>query len=172
MLDSSRRILLYAGLGLLAGVFFLLDWLLPVGTTVELLQVAVILLTLFLPGRAPTVGFGLVTTLLVGLGCVLQFGRAVPADVLMNRGLVLAGLWVAVAVVLRYKQVRQAQRESEAKAQAILETTVDGIITIDAEGTLEISSELGDGTVVTCTLPGTADIATEHDQAQQPALGA
>jgi len=56
MLDSSRRLLFCVGLGVLAGVFFLLDWLLPVGTTMELLQVAVILLTLFVPGRAPTVG--------------------------------------------------------------------------------------------------------------------
>jgi PAS domain S-box-containing protein len=43
--------------------------------------------------------------------------------------------------VLRYKRVRQAQRESEAKAQAILETTVDGIITIDADGHIESFNE-------------------------------
>ena len=137
MLDTSRRLLLYAGLGLLTGTFFLLDWAVPIGATVELLQVAVILLTLFLPGRIPTLAFGLVTTLFVGLGYVLQFGGTGSPEALMNRGLVLAGLWTAVAVVLRYKQMRQAQRESEAKAQAILETTVDGIITIDAEGTIE-----------------------------------
>ena len=137
MLGSSRRLLLYAGLSLLAGLFFLLDWALPIGAPVEMLQVAVILLTLFLSGRAPTLVFGLVTTLFVGIGGVLQFGGVLPTEALMNRGLVLVGLWTAVAVVLRYKRVRQAQRESEAKAQAILETTVDGIITIDAEGTIE-----------------------------------
>ncbi|MFB6098963.1 MAG: PAS domain S-box protein [Salinibacter sp.] len=137
MFDTSRRLLLYVGLGLLSGTFFLLDWLLPVGTAVELLQVAVILLTLFLPGRRSTLGFGLVTTLFVGIGHLTQFEPAPSTEALMNRGLVLAGLWTAVGVVLRYKQMRQARRESEAKAQAILETTVDGIITIDAEGTIE-----------------------------------
>jgi len=137
MLNSSRRLLLYAGLSLLAGLFFLLDWALAIGAPVEMLQVAVILLTLFLSGRAPTLVFGLVTTLFVGIGGVLQFGGVLPPEALMNRGLVLVGLWTAVAVVLRYKRVRQAQHESEAKAQAILETTVDGIITIDAEGTIE-----------------------------------
>ncbi len=137
MIDSSRRILLYVGIGTLSGAFFALDWLLPVSASVELLQVAVILLTLFLPGRGATLGFGLLTSLFVGIGYALEFGPADPVEALLNRGLVLAGLWTAVAVMLRYKQIRQAQRESEAKAQAILETTVDGIITIDAEGTIE-----------------------------------
>ena len=137
MSPPPRRFLLYAGLGLLSGAFFLLDWLLPVGPTIEMLQVAVILLTLFLPRRASTLGLGLLTTVFVGLGGALQYGEGLPAETLMDRGLVLAGLWAAVAVVLRHKQVRQAQRESEAKAQAILETTVDGIITIDPDGLIE-----------------------------------
>jgi len=106
----SRRIPLYVGLGLLSGAFFLLDWMLPMGATVEMLQVAVILLTLFLEGRGPTIGFGLLTTAFVGLGCALEFAASVPAEALMERGLVLAGLWTAVAVVLRYKRVRQARR--------------------------------------------------------------
>jgi PAS domain S-box-containing protein len=146
MLDASRRLLPYIGLGALATTFFLLDWVLPVGTTVELLQVAVILLTLFLPGRAPTLGYGLLATLFVGAGCVVESAQVGAVQGLLNRGLVnrglvLAGLWAAVAVVLRYKQVRQAQRESDAKAQAILETTVDGIITIDEAGTIESFNE-------------------------------
>ena len=141
MIGTSRQLLLHVGLGLLAGTFFVFDWVLPVGAAVELLQVAVILLTLFLSGRRSTLGFGLATTVFVGLGYVVQFEQPPPTEALMNRGLVLAGLWTAVAVVLRYKQVRQAQRESEAKAQAILETTVDGIITIDAEGTIESFNE-------------------------------
>jgi hypothetical protein len=106
----SRRIPLYVGLGLLSGAFFLLDWMLPMGATVEMLQVAVILLTLFLEGRGPTIGFGLLTTAFVGLGCALEFAASVPAEALMERGLVLAGLWTAVAVVLRYKRVRQSTR--------------------------------------------------------------
>jgi two-component system sensor kinase FixL len=137
MIDSSRRLLLYAGLGTLSGLFCLLEWALPAGTTVGLLQVAVILLTLFLPGRTSTVVFGLVTTLFVGLGYAIELGQMDPTRGLITHGLVLAGLWTAVAVVLRYKKLRQAQRESEARAQAVLETTVDGIITIDAEGTVE-----------------------------------
>ncbi|WP_232797971.1 PAS domain S-box protein [Salinibacter altiplanensis] len=136
-----RRIFLCVGLGLLSGALFLLDWMLPIGATVEMLQVAVILLTLFLPGQGATLGLGLLTTVFVGLGCVLKFEAFVPPEALMERGLVLAGLWTAVAVVLRYKRVRQAQRESEAKAQAILETTVDGIITIDAGGIIESFNE-------------------------------
>jgi len=137
MLDPTRRLLLYAGLGLLVTTFFLIDWGLPMGATVEMLQVAVILLTLFVPGCTSTIVFGLITTGVVVLGGALQFGSGLPTQSLLNRGLVLVGLWMAVAVVLRYKQIRQARRESEAKAQAILDTTVDGIITIDEEGIIE-----------------------------------
>ncbi len=137
MLDTSRRILLYAGLGVLSGVFCLLEWALPAGVTVGLLQVAVVLLTLFLSGRTSTIVFGIVTTLFVLLGYAIEFGQVNPMRGLVTHGLVLAGLWTAVAVVLRYKKLRQAQRESEAKAQAILDTTVAGIITIDGEGTVE-----------------------------------
>jgi PAS domain S-box-containing protein len=39
--------------------------------------------------------------------------------------------------ITELKETKQALEESEARAQAILETTVDGIITIDAEGTIE-----------------------------------
>jgi PAS domain S-box-containing protein len=134
---ASRRLLSYTALGVLAGTFFILDCLLPVGTSAELLQVAVILLTLFLSGRASTLGMGLLTSLLIAGGYVVAPEQAEPVRALLDRGLMLAGLWVAVAVVLRHKRVRQAQRESEAKAHAILSTTVDGIITIDAEGTIE-----------------------------------
>ncbi|MFB6232587.1 MAG: PAS domain S-box protein [Salinibacter sp.] len=141
MLDTSRRVLLYASLGILSGIFFLLEWALPAGKTIGLLQVAVVLLTLFLPGRTSTLVFGLVATLFVGLGYVTESAQVAPTQGLVTHGLVLAGLWTAVAVVLRYKRLRQAQRESEAKARAILETTVDGIITIDADGTIESFNE-------------------------------
>jgi two-component system sensor kinase FixL len=137
MLDTSRRILLYAGLGILSGTFCLLEWALPAGATVGMLQVAVVLLTLFLSGRMSTLVFGIVTTLFALLGYAIEFGQVDPMRGLITHGLVLAGLWTAVAVVLRYKKLRQAQRESEAKARAVLGTTVDGIITIDAEGTVE-----------------------------------
>jgi PAS domain S-box-containing protein len=137
MRTVSRRLLSYAGLGALAGTFFTLDCLLPASTSAELLQVAVILLTLFLPGRASTLGMGVLTSLLVAGGHVVAPEPTEPMHALLDRGLVLAGLWGAVAVVLRHKRVREAQRESEARAHAILDTTVDGIITIDADGTIE-----------------------------------
>jgi len=137
MIDSSRRALLYGLLGLLSLVFFLLDALLPAGLTVELLQVAVVLLTLFAADRRPTLVFGGVTTVFVAAGCGVHLAREEGATVLANHGVVLLGLWMAVAVVLGYKHVLRTRRESEARARAVLETTVDGIITIDAEGTIE-----------------------------------
>jgi PAS domain S-box-containing protein len=137
MLDSSRRVLLYGLLGTLALIFLVLDALLPAGLTVELLQVAVVLLTLFASGRRPTLVFGGLTTVCVAAGYGIHLVRGEETTALANHGIVVLGLWMAVAVVLGYKQVLQSHRESEARAQAILETTVDGIITIDAEGTIE-----------------------------------
>jgi len=137
MLNSSRRALLYGLLALLSLAFFGLDVMLPAGLTVELLQVAIVLLTLFAPGRRPTLVFGGVTTAFVAAGYAVHLARGEEATVLTNHGVVLLGLWMAVAVVLGYKQVLQSRRESEARAQAVLDTTIDGIFTVDAEGTIE-----------------------------------
>jgi len=137
MPDEPRTAFHYGALVTLSGTVFALDWILPPELTVELLQVPVILLTLFLSGdRAPWV-FGGLTTLFVGLGYSPLLGSVEQFGPLINRGLVLAGLWLAVAVVLRYKQVRRARRESEARAEAILETAADGIMTLSADGTIE-----------------------------------
>lgn len=141
MLDLSRPALLYGLLGFLSLVIFGLDWLLPPGLTVELLQVAVVLLTLFSEERRPTLFFGGLTTLFVVGGFMIHFYRSDTTLALFNHGLVLLGLWVAVGVVLAFKRTLQSRRESEARAQAILETTVDGIITIDADGIIESFNE-------------------------------
>ena len=137
MLDPSRRVLLYSLLGVLSLSFFLLDVMLPGGLTAELLQVSIVLLTLFTRGRRPTLVFGGVTTVFVAAGYGVHLVRGEAAVVLANHGIVLLGLWTAVAVVLGYKHVLRARRESEARARAVLDTTIDGILTIDAEGQIE-----------------------------------
>ncbi|WP_105012611.1 PAS domain S-box protein [Salinibacter sp. 10B] len=137
MLNSSRRLLLYGLLGVLSLGLFVLDWVLPAGLTVELMQVAIVLLTLFVRDRRPTFVFGGVTTLFVGTGFAVHLYRGEPVAALINHGIVLFGIWMAVAVVLGYKHVVQARRESEARAQAVLDTTLDGILTVDAEGTIK-----------------------------------
>ncbi|MFP4229090.1 MAG: PAS domain S-box protein [Salinivenus sp.] len=136
----SRPLLSYGTLGLLSGVLFAMDAFLPARLPVEMLQVAVVLLTLFAEGRGPTLVFGGVTTAFVAGGYAvhrLQGDTGASIEALTSHGIVLLGLWTAVAVVLAYKHVRRAQHESEARAQAILDTTVDGIITIDADGIIE-----------------------------------
>lgn len=137
MSDTSRTALLYGALAFLSASVLVLDWALPAELTVELLQVPIILLTLFLPGSRPPWVFGGVTTLFVGTGYMIHHGALGQFGPLLNRGLVLAGLWLAVAVVLRYKQVRRARQKSEARAEAILETAADGIMTLGADGTIE-----------------------------------
>ncbi|MFO8099075.1 MAG: PAS domain S-box protein [Salinibacter sp.] len=140
MSDPSRPILCYGALGLLSGLLFVIDGLLAARLPIEMLQVAVVLLTLFAEGRRPTLVFGGITTVFVvgGYGVHrLQDASGPSVEALTSHGIVLLGLWTAVGVVLAYKHVRRAQHESEARARAILNTTVDGIITIDADGIVE-----------------------------------
>ena len=137
MLDPSRRALLYGFLTALSAVFFVLDWLLPAGLTAELLQVSIVLLTLFDRGRGSTLAFGGLTSLFVAAGYGLHLSQGDPMEALANHGIVMLGLWGAVAVVLGYKHVLRARRESEARARAVLDTTIDGILTLDAEGIVQ-----------------------------------
>jgi PAS domain S-box-containing protein len=140
MTESPRPLLTYSVLALLSAVLFAVDALLPARLPIELLQVAVVLLSLFTEGRRPTLLFGGLTTLFVAGGYAvhnLQGEQGSSLEALASYGIVLLGLWTAVAVVLAYKHVRRAQHETAARAQAILNTTVDGIITIDADGIVE-----------------------------------
>jgi len=134
---GSRRALLYVGLGVLAIGFFLIDVLSAPELSVALLQVAVVLLTLFTKGRRSTLVFGGVTTLCVLAGAGVHFTQGTPPLSLANHGLALIGLWTGVGVVSAYKHLLRARRESEARAQSILETTADGIVTIDDDGLIE-----------------------------------
>ena len=188
MLDRPRRLLLYGLLGLLSLVFFVLDWVLPPGVTVELLQVAVVLLTLFTGGRRSTVAFGGLTTLFVAAGAGVHVYRAEPMVALMNHGITLLGIWVAVAVVLAYKHVLRSRRESEAHAQSILNTTVDGILTIDPDGTIQsfnpaaedifgydASEVIGEHLTTLLSLPDRDDLAdllqTYRETGSSPLIG-
>ena len=137
MLDSPRRSVLYGILGALSLALFFVDVLLPDRLTVELMQVAIVLLTLFVPGRRSTLLFGGLATLFIGSSYLLHGGGTASMNALVNHGLVLLGLWMAVAVVLGYKHVLRARQESEARARTVLDTTLDGILTLDAEGAIE-----------------------------------
>jgi PAS domain S-box-containing protein len=137
MLDASRRILLYSLLGVLCLVFFVTDAVAPPGLTVELLQVAVVLLTLFAAGRRPTLIFGGIATGAVVGGYGIHAAQEPSVAIQANYGITLLGLWMAVGVVLAYKQVLRSRRESEARARAVLDTTIDGILTIGVEGTIQ-----------------------------------
>jgi len=133
----SRRALAYGGLGLLSVVLFIFDAFVPSYLAVELLYVAVILLTLFVEGRWATLFFGGVSTIFIVAGAGVQFVQPEPIMTLGNHGVALLGLWTAVVVVSAYKHVLQARQASEARAQSILETAVDGIVTIDEDGSIE-----------------------------------
>ena len=136
MLDSSRRILLYSILGVLCLGVFIIDAVAPPELTVELLQVAVVLLTLFAEGRRPTLLFGGLSTGAVGGGYWVHAVQGPSVAVQANYGITILGLWMAVGVVLGYKRVLRSRRESEARARAVLDTTVDGILTMGVEGTI------------------------------------
>ena len=137
MFTSSHRALFYGLLGTLSVAFFGLDWALAPVFSIELLQVAIVLLTLFVDERRSTLIFGGLTTLMVGAGYAVHLHKGDPTTALMNHGIVLLGLWMAVGVVLAYKHLLQARRESEARARTILDTTADGIFTIDADGQIK-----------------------------------
>lgn len=113
---------------------FAFDLVLPLGVAISILYMAVVLVALCSPRRWYTYTVALVCSGLTILG--IFFG---PPDgelwkVLFNRALSLFVIWITAVLGLRRKRLEEEVRGSDVRLHAVIETAVDGIITIDERG--------------------------------------
>jgi PAS domain S-box-containing protein len=138
------RLLAAAG-ALLALAIFAFDLWTPGGVAAAVPYVLVVMLSLGLGRAAHTWVAAAATSLLTVAGAVLSHPQAADSAVfLANRALGLGAIWAVAALGLALTGERRRRglaegsfEEVEARKQAILEGSVDGVITIDQHGTVE-----------------------------------
>jgi PAS domain S-box-containing protein len=123
---------------LLALGVFALDLALPLGVVDGIAYVLVVLVALWSPQHWFTYTAALVCSGLAILGFWLSPpGNPLLWMVLVNRGFALCLIWGTAILGLWRKRVETTLQEDGVRLRAVIETAVDGIITIDEHGTVE-----------------------------------
>jgi PAS domain S-box-containing protein len=127
-------ILLFAGL-LVAMLIW--DMNLPPGVIHGIPYVVLILVSYRLPWRsAPAVLAGLGTILIV-VSYLFSSTDVATRTLVLNIGLEGAVLWVTAFLVMRYRASSRSLEDREQRLRAVIATAVDGVIIIDAAGTVQ-----------------------------------
>jgi PAS domain S-box-containing protein len=132
----SMRLVMLNTLLALGG--FAIDLVLPLGVVDGIAYVLVVLVALASPVRWYTYTVALACSGLTILGFVASPpGNPVLWMVVINRLLALVAVWTT-AILGQWRQRVEARRqEGDARLRAIIDTAVDGIITIDQDGRIE-----------------------------------
>ncbi|MBZ0237500.1 MAG: PAS domain S-box protein [Deltaproteobacteria bacterium] len=123
---------------MVAAATFALDLLLPRGYAGAAPYVIVIALGLWVPWRQyPLVAAG-ATTALALVALPFKEQGAPAAVIVANRAFALVAMWAVAFAVAKYLSVALAIRDDRARMRAILETSADGLVTIDVTGRIEL----------------------------------
>lgn len=114
-----------------------LDLNLPAGVIHGIPYVVLISVSYWLPWRRAPVVLAAVGTLLIIVGYHYSIQRIDTTALLLNISLEVAVLWVTAYLVLRYRTSSHSLEDREHRLQVLVDTVVDGIIIIDARGTVQ-----------------------------------
>jgi len=123
---------------MLCFIVLLLDVSTPRGVATAIAYIPLVFCGLwFQRPHAPFV-FAAIATLLSIAAVAAKAPSEVPMwFVLANRALAIAAIWLVAALIYMRGKSETAFRSSDSKLQAIVNHTVDGLITIDAKGTID-----------------------------------
>lgn len=123
---------------LVAAATFALDLAMPLGYAGAVPYVIIVALGLWVPWpRYPYVAAA-VTSAMTLVAMVWKAQGEAADIVLTNRTLTLVAIWAVALAVTRYLDATREIRDDRARMRAILDTSVDGMITIDANGRIEL----------------------------------
>ncbi len=134
---NTRKVLLILLIGVLLSVMLVWDLNLPPGVIHGIPYVVLISVSYWLPWRYAPAALAAIGTLLVVIGYVYSDTGIDTAAVLLNVGLEAAVLWVTAFLVLRYRASSRSLEDREQRLHALVATTVDGVMIIDAAGTVQ-----------------------------------
>ena len=110
---------------------------LPAGVIHGTPYVLLISASYWLPWRYASVVLAAIGTLLTAVGYAYSVADVDTATMLINVGLKAAVLWVTAFLVLRYRASSRCLEDREKRLRALVATAVDGVMIIDAAGTVQ-----------------------------------
>ena len=110
---------------------------LPAGVIHGTPYVLLISASYWLPWRYASVVLAAIGTLLTAVGYAYSVADVDTATLLINVGLKAAVLWVTAFLVLRYRASSRSLEDREKRLRALVATAVDGVMIIDAAGTVQ-----------------------------------
>ena len=124
---SRKTYVLYLFISLCIAAVFIIDLQLPLGIAIGVLYVIPVLISLGGRSERLTYGIAFLCTLLVIIGLYKSVPDADLWKVLLNRTLAFLVIWVTASLGLLNKR-------KDRRLGTIIETVVDGLITIDEQG--------------------------------------
>lgn len=123
----------------LVATTFVIDLVLPLGYPGAVPYVIAVVIGLWAPSPRYPLITALAATVLSVIAVPLESHPAVPNEIWgLNRVVALVAIWMIAVAVVRYKSIERTIREHETRKQVILDTTADGLITIDERGIIEL----------------------------------
>ena len=110
---------------------------LPAGVIHGTPYVLLVSASYWLPWRYASVVLAAIGTLLTAVGYVYSVADVETVTMLINVGLKAAVLWVTAFLVLRYRASSRCLEDREKRLRALVATAVDGVMIIDAAGTVQ-----------------------------------
>jgi PAS domain S-box-containing protein len=136
-MGKARRLLVVPLIAVLLLVAFLWDLNLPVGVIHGIPYVVLISASYWLPWRYAPAALAAVSTLLIVLGYAYSRVDIGTSALLLNVSLEATVLWVTAFLVLRYRASSRSLDDREQRLRALVATAVDGVMIIDAAGTVQ-----------------------------------
>jgi two-component system, LuxR family, sensor kinase FixL len=118
---------------------FLMDTQTPLGIADAMCYIAVVLLTIWIPGRATFV-FGVAGILLTVIGFALSPSGEAFEIALTNRILAVLGIFTAIVVVQKFKNAQQKILSQKDTMDSLFNYASEGILFTDADGMILLSN--------------------------------
>jgi PAS domain S-box-containing protein len=143
VLPKFNKSLYFVVSGILAASLYLFDLSLELGVAGGVTYIILVLFSLWGGKRSYLIWAGITGTVLTWLGYVFSPAGGENWKVLVNRFLSMFVIWVALIICRSFQKSQETVRHNairltnESRLKAILDNTVDGIITINMSGIIE-----------------------------------
>ena len=132
-----RNVIMLLLIAVLLLVMLVWDLNLPAGVIHGIPYVVLISVSYWLPWRLAPLVLAAVGTLLMIVGYLYSESGFDSTAILLNVSLEGAVLWITAYLVLRYRASTRSLEDREQRLRALVSTVVDGVMIIDASGTVQ-----------------------------------